>query len=184
MKITSLLLITFLSFLMVCTGYSYYDQSQEIHRLTTVLQNTTAEVSTNAATKQLKTENLTELNHQLDESRTTIDNLTSGNEFLLHDPTGAEATFFIEVNGYLSLNNLTARAKSQGIRCANLIVHLSTERELELIGFNTLDRGLIYYEAVSEYEVKPVVGKIYEECVVGHPYVYGNATISDLLVIW
>jgi len=58
-----------------------------------------------------------------------------------------------------------------------------------LIAFDTIDEGLVYFDAGTDERVRPVVGKRYYQCIEPEPgYYYGKPsyddTIRDILVIW
>ena len=56
-----------------------------------------------------------------------------------------------------------------------------------LVGFNTVDEGMVYYEATTDYRVFPEIDKKYVDCVEGNPYASSlitNDEIIDILIIW
>ncbi len=57
----------------------------------------------------------------------------------------------------------------------------------QLIAFDTVDNGTVYFEINTDYKVMPEIGKNYINCVDGHPYTINrlfNDTIADILLIW
>lgn len=137
------------------------------------------------------------IQNHLAENNSKLSQLKSGDIYHLHDPTKQEVINFIDSYGTASLKNLIDTAKSQGIRCAYVLAYTSGLTVVgenspivgggsyPLIGFDTLDYGMIYFEAETQYQVEPKIGKGYTYCVVGEPYFPGVFdTISDIIIIW
>ncbi len=58
-----------------------------------------------------------------------------------------------------------------------------------VIAFDTIDEGLVYFDAQTDERVRPVIGKRYYQCIEPEPgYYYTKPsyddTIKDILVIW
>jgi hypothetical protein len=58
-----------------------------------------------------------------------------------------------------------------------------------IIAFDTIDEGLVYFDAQTDERVRPVIGKRYYQCIEPEPgYYYTKPsyddTIQDILVIW
>jgi len=57
------------------------------------------------------------------------------------------------------------------------------------VAFDTIDEGLVYFEAITDERANPEVGKRYYKCVVPMPGYYylppeNDDTIMDILVTW
>jgi len=159
--------------------------------------------------------NLKNTNHQLTQTQNDINQVTknlektnsyleklrSGSRYTLHDPLYSEIHNFLSsdqtnkkpydddtfncANYAQEVNN---NAENQSIRCAFVAVNLSEESHA-LVGFNTTDRGLVYFEPQNDYEVKLQTGKDYwADCVVP-PYGYyyerdAGWIIQDFTIYW
>ena len=80
-------------------------------------------------------------------------------------------------------------AEAEGLRCA--IVHLVFPGTTghAVIAFDTIDEGLVYFEAISDERANPEVGKRYYKCIVPregyyYPKPEYDDTIMDILVTW
>ncbi len=124
-----------------------------------------------------------------------------GHGFTLHDPTLAEVKEFLAEDrtdeipynepAYVCthyardvINNAVAR----GIRAAYVeIRHPGMGHAI--VAFQTVDKGLMYFEPQFDDEVRPALGKRFYECIVARenvvytPPTYDD-TINDILVIW
>jgi len=121
--------------------------------------------------------------------------------FTLRDPTFKEAVTFIaeDVTNYNEYNKDTyvcshfARdvcnnAEQRGLRSAFVEIRF-TESGHAIVGFNTTDKGMVYFDTETDDMVVPVVGKRYYQCVITTAgYFYETPafddTIKDILVIW
>ncbi len=127
-----------------------------------------------------------------------------GHGYTLRDPTYAQAVAFIkedktDENEYIEdaygvyvcthfSRDVCNNAEQKGIRCAFVELRYP-EGGHAIIAFNTIDEGLVYFDAVTDDMTRPVVGKRYYQCVEPKPgYYYEkppfNDTIMDILVIW
>jgi len=125
------------------------------------------------------------------------ENLKWGDENHLRDPLLCEAEELVrncspEPLGnlfvYSRLAQLLYRAKKRGIRCAYVAVvakdpESGEEVTYELIGFNTPDNGMVYFEPTG-YHVVPVVGKLYTDCVENLPYSPSRYIIRRVVIAW
>ena len=140
------------------------------------------------------------VNVKLQENLSLLEELKSGDEYNLHDPICEEVLNFIEQDSSSDLKEMIDNAKNQGIRCAYVMVYVggltitSSDGSFSssigsgmhpLIGFDTVDQGMLYYETDTGYQVIPVVGEVYTDCVVGDPYLPGIFdNITNILEIW
>jgi hypothetical protein len=111
----------------------------------------------------------------LQENNTELHNLTSGNEFQLHNPTYNEAVEFLDNDTSKDAFSVLENAKKQGIRCA--ILEVTMTRGLVIVGgtstyyveywmgFDTIDEGIVYFETITNYRAFPENGNYYDECV-------------------
>ena len=121
--------------------------------------------------------------------------------FHLHNPTFEEAVSFLiedktNSNEYVediyvcshfahAVNN---NAESQGIRCAFVDIRYP-ELGHAIVAFDTIDKGLVYFDPITDERVRPVLGKEYWRCIeprAGYYYEKSSFddTIIDILVIW
>ena len=83
---------------------------------------------------------------------------------------------------------MCSNAEEEGLRCA-LVDLRYPELGHAIIAFDTIDRGLVYFDAITDDEAKPVVGERYYQCIEPEPgYYYEKPsyddTIMDIVVIW
>jgi hypothetical protein len=190
-------------------GYYYLDNTytglkEEKDNLEAELITTQNQLEIKNSQLNLSNSELEQAKNNLQENISELNSLKSGNEFQLHDPLYSEVVNFIEVDDSENEKILVEQAKKQGIRCAYVEINIvgstviimplegetsSTGGMYPLVGFNTVDEGLVYYESVTDYRVFPEIGKSYLDCVEGSPYWSGffsftNYTITDILIIW
>lgn len=127
-----------------------------------------------------------------------------GHGYTLGDPTYAQAAAFIkddktDENEYIEdtygvyvcthfARDVCNNAEQKGIRCAFVEVRYP-EGGHAIIAFDTIDEGLVYFDAVTDDRARPIIGKRYYQCVEPKPGYYYEApsfndTIMDILVIW
>ncbi len=144
------------------------------------------------------------LNTSFQENLTELESLRNGNDYNLHDPTYIEVLTFIseDQTDKISYDEETFNcqhfasivnnnAQNIGIRCAFVLLNFyDTNAGHAIIGFNTLDRGMVYIEPQSDDFVEDLeIGKQYwTECVVpSGEYIYEdieNDNISEIIVSW
>ncbi|MFC1928733.1 hypothetical protein ACFLXK_03925 [Chloroflexota bacterium] len=127
-----------------------------------------------------------------------------GHAYTLRDPTYAEAVSFLredktDENEYIEdtygvyvcshfARDVCNNAEERGLRCA--VVELRfLEQGHVIIAFDTIDKGLVYFETLTDGKVEPVIGKRYYQCMIPKPgYYYEKPsyddTIRDIVVIW
>ena len=124
-----------------------------------------------------------------------------GHGYTLKDPTYKQAIEFLredktDKNEFLEdmyvcshfARDVCNSAEDKGFRSAYVGL-IYPKGGHAIIAFNTIDKGLIYFDPQTDDEVIPVTGKRYYECIVpksGHYYEkpYHDDTIIDILVIW
>lgn len=124
-----------------------------------------------------------------------------GHGYTLRDPTYREAVTFLredktDKNKYVEdiyvcshfARDVCNNAEAEGLRCAFVELRYS-EGGHSIIAFDTIDEGLVYFDAITDERAKPVVGKRYYKCIEPKPgYYYEKPsfddTIIDILVIW
>ncbi len=121
---------------------------------------------------------------------TTYKSLTSGNSTVLHDPLEEKVLSFIENDTSENLTDTIKNAKNSGIRCAlvHIILNKATTK-FELIAFDTVDKGMLYFEHDTDYIVYPRIARSYVSCVYNdegeHPYYKTfDDIIIDIITIW
>jgi hypothetical protein len=128
----------------------------------------------------------------------------AGHGYTLRDPTYEEAVAFLQKdktsdNEYDDSDygvyvcshfarDVCNNAEAEGLRCA--IVHLiSPDSGHAIVAFDTIDEGLVYFEAMTDDRANPELGKHYYKCIeAGEGYYYPKPdyddTIMDILVTW
>ena len=127
-----------------------------------------------------------------------------GHGYTLRDPTYAEAVAFMSQdstsqNGYDGSDygvyvcshysrDTNYNAEVAGYRCALVELRYS-ESGHTVVAFDTIDRGLVYFEPQSDELLVPEIGKRYYQCVIPEPGRYYpepsyDDTIRDILIIW
>jgi len=128
----------------------------------------------------------------------------TGHGYTLRDPTYKEAVSFLkrdktsdnEYNDddygvYVCTHfsrDVCNNAEAEGLRCA--LVHLIyPQGGHAIVAFDTVDEGLVCFDAITDERANPEVGKHYYKCVVpreGYYYLPPDFddTIMDILVIW
>ena len=127
-----------------------------------------------------------------------------GHSYTLRNPTYKEAKVFLEQdktdkNRYVEgtygvyvcshfARDVCNNAEEADLRCAFVELRY-TEGGHALIAFDTVDKGLVYFEPTTDEVAKPIIGKRYYECIVPKPGYYyeepyTDDTIMDILVIW
>ena len=124
-----------------------------------------------------------------------------GHGYTLRDPTYKEVVTFLRkdktnLNEYVEntyvcshfARDVCNNAEAEGLRCAFVELRYPETGHV-IIAFETIDEGLVYFDAGTDERAKPVVGKRYYKCVEPKPgYYYEKPsyddTIIDILVIW
>jgi len=122
-----------------------------------------------------------------------------GHGYTLRDPTYKEAVLFIEQdktdeNKYVEgtygvyvcshfAGDVCNNAEEKGLRCAFVELRYPDGTGHSIIAFDTIDRGLLYFEPQFDDEVKVIINQSYSRLnnYQGPPV---NDTIMDILVIW
>ena len=141
------------------------------------------------------------LEDQLVELQVSYDGLLAGHGYTITDPTYKEMLAFLRkdrtdgreyVEGEYVCEDFAKdvcnNAEENGIRCAFVAVGYPDGGHA-IVGFDTVDGGLVYIESQSDEIVEPVVGKRYYQCVIPKPgYRYEEPdyddTIEKILVVW
>lgn len=127
-----------------------------------------------------------------------------GHGYTLRDPTYKEAVSFLKedktsnneyndddygvyVCSHFS-RDVCNNAEAEGLRCAFVELRLA-ESGHAIVGFDTVDEGLVYFEPITDERVNPDMGKRYYQCIeprAGYYYEKPDFddTILDILVIW
>ncbi len=118
-----------------------------------------------------------------------------GHGYALRDPTYKEAVTFLrkdrtDRNRYVDDSYVCSHfsrdvgnnAEEEGWRCAFVELRLS-EGGHAIIAFNTIDKGLLFFEPQFDNEVSVIVGKSYSRLNDYQEPDYDD-TIRDILVIW
>jgi hypothetical protein len=127
-----------------------------------------------------------------------------GHGYTLRDPTYAQAVAFIkedktDENEYIEdaygvyvcthfARDVCNNAEQKGIRCAFVEVRYPDGGHA-IVAFDTIDEGLVYFDAVTDDRTSPIIGKRYYQCIEPKPGYYYEPpsfddTIMDILVIW
>lgn len=125
-----------------------------------------------------------------------------GHGYTIKDPTWAEVLAFLandrtDEKSYIDptyvcshfSRDVCNNAESVGIRCAVVeLRYVGTQGHL-IVAFNTIDRGLVYFEPQSDEQAMPAIGKKYYTTIIPEPGYYYvppayDDTILDMVLIW
>jgi len=127
-----------------------------------------------------------------------------GHGYTLKDPTYEAVITFLgqdktDANRYIEddcgiyvcshfARDVGNNAEEVGLRSAFVELRYSDGGHA-IIAFDTIDEGLVYFDAQTDERVRPVIGKRYYQCIETKPgYYYTEPsyddTIKDILVIW
>ena len=127
-----------------------------------------------------------------------------GHGYTLRDPTYKQAVSFLredrtDRNEYVEdtygvyvcshfARDVCNNAEAEGLRCAFVELRYPEEGHA-IIAFDTIDEGLVYFDAITDERARPVVGKHYYQCIEPKPGYYYvkpdfDDTIMDIVVIW
>jgi len=143
-------------------------------------------------------------NISLQENISELDNLKSGNNYDLHDPTYNEVVSFIAQDKtneeeYIEdvfdceqfAQQVNTNAENIGIRCAYVVIYFDgTNAGHGIVGFNTVDRGMVYIEPQSDEWVEnlTVGNDFWTDCIVPNGNYYyeeaPNDTVKEVLLFW
>ena len=153
---------------------------QEITMMKTQIMNVSSSINTSRP-------RLEQINTEIFELRSLVSLEKPGDTYQLHDPIFSDVTQFTSNDTSVNITLELHHAKEQGIQCAYVVVQIisSSNGEYELIGFNTVDEGMVYFEPTTDYQVFPVIGHRYNDCVQGAPYSSPfDDTITSIVEIW
>jgi len=188
----ALLIVIVIFSIVLVGGYlilkqNYSDIRDKKNRLESELSFTDGYISRTSSLLNSCNIELTQLNDNLHDNISKVNLLKMGNKYSLHDPIYDDVTSFIKSDKSNDLTTEIENAKNQGIQCAYVLIQLSASSEgvYILIGFNTTDKGMVYFEPETDYRVRPIIGYSYVECVEGRPYYStDDDTIINILVVW
>jgi len=127
-----------------------------------------------------------------------------GHGYTLRDPTYRQAVSFLrrdktDENEYIEdtygvyvcthfARDVCNNAEAEGLRCA-FVSLIYPEGGHAIIAFDTVDEGLVYFDAMTDERARPLVGERYYQCIEPRPGYYYvepdfDDTIMDILVIW
>jgi hypothetical protein len=119
----------------------------------------------------------------------------AGHGYTLRDPTYAEVVAFLSAdttdqNIYVEdsyvcshfARDVCNNAEAAGWRCAFVLLDFQGAGH-SIIAFNTIDRGLVYFEPQFDDEVTVVIGYSYAQ-LNGYLYPPYSDIIRDVLIIW
>ncbi len=119
----------------------------------------------------------------------------AGHGYYLRDPTYAEAVAFLhsdrtdrntyDDDSYICSHfsrDVCNNAEAEGLRCAYVELRYSDAGH-SIIAFDTIDRGLVYFEPQFDDEVRVELGRSYAQL---NDYIipFWDDVIQDILVIW
>ncbi len=126
-----------------------------------------------------------------------------GHGYTLRDPTYEEAVTFLrqdKTNENKHVHDTYAcvhfardvcnNAEKEGLRCAFVELRYAKIAHHSIIAFETIDKGLVYFEPQNDARVKPLVGERYNPwgeirpCDSPEQYWWSSSIIMDILVIW
>lgn len=188
---------------------SYYEcEMGNLRSYVSYMENTTDELNEEIEDAEMLLfdvrEELELTNNSLKENISELEKLKSGNNYDLHDPTYAELASFIaqdktDEEEYIEdvfdceqfAQQVNTNAENAGIRCAYVVIYFyDTDAGHGIVGFNTVDRGMVYVEPQSDEWVEnlEVGNDFWTDCIVPNGnYVYEespNDTVKELLLFW
>jgi hypothetical protein len=125
-----------------------------------------------------------------------------GHGYTIKDPTWAQVLAFLandktDEKPYINdtyvcshfSRDVCNNAEAAGIRCAVVELRFVSEQGHLIVAFNTIDRGLVYFEPQSDEQAMPTIGKKYYTIVIPKPGYYYlpptyDDTIADMVLIW
>jgi len=175
-------ILVIFTILIIFTLSIYYFQGGGIKYLKTEIASRSSELDTKQSEFSAKAGYFNIIKAKYQENTSELNKLEIGDKYHLHDPIYEEVLNFIEQDDS-SLREMIDNAKNQGIRCAYVLIYTGSG-QYPIIGFNTIDNGMVYFEDGTDYQVIPEIGKTYTDCVVGNPYLPSYTLITDILFIW
>jgi len=127
-----------------------------------------------------------------------------GHGYTLVDPTYGQVVSFLNTditsdNKYIEgsygvyvcshfARDVCNNAEEKDFRCAYVEIRYPDGGHA-IVAFNTVDEGLVYFDAITDERVRPVIGDRYHQCIEAKEgYYYEEPsfddTIMDILVIW
>jgi hypothetical protein len=125
-----------------------------------------------------------------------------GHGYTINDPTWAQVLDFLakdktdEKPYNLAMyvcshftKDVCNNAEATGIRCAVVELRYVSGQGHVIVAFNTIDRGLVYFEPQTDEQANPAIGLKYYKTIIPKPGYYYMApgyddTIQDMVVIW
>ena len=125
-----------------------------------------------------------------------------GHGYNIKDPTFAEVQDFLtkdmtDERPYIDptyvcshfSRDVCNNAEAAGIRCAVVELRYSSGNGHLIIAFNTIDKGMVYFESQTDEQATPAIGLKYYTTIIPKPgYFYPSPpqddTIQDMVVIW
>ena len=125
-----------------------------------------------------------------------------GHGYMIKDPTFAEVLVFLandrtDEKSYIDptyvcshySRDVCNNAEAAGIRCAVVELRYVSQQGHLIVAFNSIDRGLVYFEPQSDEQAMPAIGKKYYTTVIPEPGHYylppaEDDTILDMVLIW
>lgn len=188
---STIAIIAIISLLSIASIGGYFSQEQTLSSLKIEVSSLDSQLSIKqdqfnktAVNLAMVKKELQIINNSIDENTTSLQSLQSGDKYHLHDPTYIELTQFIGENIGSTQLDIIKNAKNQGIRCAYVEVRFNGTYSYPLVGFETADKGMSYFEPITKYRVIPIVGKNYADCVEGKPYLSSSDMITQIVTIW
>ncbi len=117
----------------------------------------------------------------------TLEQYQSSTIYELYNPSYKDAVDFMNDSKSKNISYILNKAENNNINTALVQIIMSEKLFMyTLIGFNTTDKKMVYFEPDTTYEVIPKIGKNYIDCVINQPYNTNifNDTIRDILIVW
>lgn len=121
---------------------------------------------------------------------------STGHGYTLRDPTYKEAVTFLrgdktDRNKYVEdtyvcshfAMDVCNNAEAEGLRCAFVEIRCSDWWWHAMIAFDTIDRGLVYFEPQSDDRVEIIINQSYSR-LNDYSIPSYDDTITDILIIW
>jgi len=136
-------------------------------------------------------EKKTSLLSQKKELLLEYENLTEPKNDNYRNPFYNESVDLINKYSSKYTNETISDIKKNSVRCGLVEIIMKNEFMYEIVVFETIDKGLCFFETKSGYRVEPEIGEKYVDCVYyqhneSQPYKESvfDDEITDILIIW
>jgi len=177
-----------------------HDTKNYLLELGAELEATKDNLSQLEASLQATEDNLLQVEAELEVTQAVLSAIET-DQLHLHNPTFDEVLRFLAADitdsktfiegEYVCTHfgrDVNDAAETQGIKCAVVWICFP-QKGHTIIGFNTVDKGMVYFEPQSDERVRPAIGKEFWQCIEPKPSYYYEKpsyddTIVDIVIVW